>query len=123
MFCKVRQIKTLSVTVHFGFIFWYNSRSIIEALAFECFPFNLGMRPSVLGALSSAMVSVMGLGLGSGLGGSGGAFSSSLGSTGGGVGGFTIIGSDLGLKGSSSSSVVQGLKAEYSLWSLESVSC
>jgi hypothetical protein len=73
----------------------------------------------------SALLSAMGLGLGSGLGGLGGAFSSSLGSTGGGVSGSTIIGSDLGLKGSSSSSVVpsKGLKAEYSLWSLESVSC
>ena len=67
----------------------------------------------------------MGLGLGSGLGGSGGAFSSSSGLAGGGVGGSTINGLDLGLKGSSYSSVVpsKGLKAEYSFWSLESVSC
>ena len=78
----------------------------------------------MLGALSSALGSVMGLGLGSVLGGLGGALSSSLGLIGGGVGGSTISGSDLGLKGSSSLSVVpsKGLKVEYSLWSLESAS-
>ena len=67
----------------------------------------------------------MGSGLGSGSGGLGGAFPSSSGLTGGGLGGSTTIGSDLGLKGSSLSSVgpSKGLKAEYSLWSLESASC
>ena len=125
MFCRVSEIKTLSLMICFRFIFWYNSRSMMKALALECFPLNSGMWPSVLDTLSSAMGSVMGSGLGSGLGGSGGVFSSSSGLTGGGVGGSTISGSDLGLKGSSSLSVVpsKGLKAEYSLWSLESASC
>ena len=94
----------------------------MKALALERFPLNLGMRPRLLGALSSAMGSVMGSGLGSG---SGGAFPSSLGLTGGGLGGSTTIGSDLGLKGSSLSSVVpsKGLKVEYVFQSLESASC
>ena len=71
------------------------------------------------------MGTVIGSGLGPGLGGSDGVFSSSLGSIGGGLSGSTTIGSDLGLKRSSLSSVVpsKGLKAEYSLWSLVSASC
>ena len=98
---------------------------MMNALALECFPLNSGMQPRLLSALSSAMGSVMESGLGSGLGGLGGVFPSSSGLTGGGLGGYTTIGSNLGLKGSSSSSVVpsKGLKAEYSLWSLESASC
>ena len=98
---------------------------MIKALALERFPLNLGMQPKLLGALLSVMGSVMGLGLGSGLGGLGGVFPSSLGLTGGGLGGSTTIGLDLGLKGSSLSSVVpsRGFKVEYSFWSLESASC
>ena len=48
MFCKAREIKTLSSMIYFGFVFWYNSRSMMKALALEHFPLNWGMRPRLL---------------------------------------------------------------------------